>query len=162
MSNQSTSPAVSSILPTLTTLLGLTGVVTGANALFSSKPIDAIRPFGLQKPIAANPSTDNDPLTTALVHVYGIRNIGGSLGTLGLTAFWQRQVKGSVAESVARRCLGLSMLLGTVIGVGDALLVNRFGDKVGGEVGAEAKKAGLGHGVAAVIIAAIGSMLLWV
>ncbi|KAH6629747.1 hypothetical protein C7974DRAFT_395165 [Boeremia exigua] len=161
MSNQYSFPHASLILPTLTTLLGLTGLATGVNSLLSSKPIDAIRPFGLQAPSATHPSTNNDPLTTALVHAYGIRNLGGALGTLGLTAFWQMQVKGSVAESVARRSLGLSMLLGTVVGLGDALLVSRFGEEVGSKVGVEAKKAGFGHGAAALIIAAVGSTLLW-
>ena len=162
MSHQFALPSPSLILPTLTTLLGLTGLATGANTLLSSKPIDAIRPFGLRAPNTTHPSTKDDPLTTALVHTYGIRNFGGALGTLGLTVFWQMQIKGSIAEGVAKRCLGLSMLLGSVVGVGDALLVNRFAEKVGGEVGEEAKKAGFGHGIAAVVIAATGLALLWI
>lgn len=72
------------------------------------------------------------------------------------------QSKGSVAEIVARRCLGLSMLLSTVVGIGDALLVNRFGGEVGGDVGVVAKKAAFGHGIAAVIIAATGLKILWI
>lgn len=161
MSNPYTYAPPPLILPTLTTLLGLTGLATGANCLLSSNPIDAIRPFGLRTPNATHPSTNNDPLTTALVHAYGIRNFGGALGTLGLTTLWVLQVKGGVAEDVARKSLGLSMLLGTVVGIGDALLVTRFSKQVGGEVGLEAKKAGFRHGIAAVIIATIGLSLLW-
>lgn len=162
MSNQYTPPSASLVLPTVTTILGLTGLATGANTFLYSRPIDATRAFGLQSPGPTHSSTNEDPLTTALVHAYGTRNIGGALGTLGLTAFWQMQSKGSVAEIVARRCLGLSMLLSTVVGIGDALLVNRFGGEVGGDVGVVAKKAAFGHGIAAVIIAATGLKILWI
>lgn len=149
------------ILPALTTLLGLTGLATGANALVSNNPIDTIRAFGL-RPAPNNTARDLTPLTKALIHTYGIRNVGSGLTILGLTAFWKLQPHRSVARDIARRCLGLSLMLGTVVGVGDAVLVRNFAESVGSEEGEEARKASWGHAGAAVVIAVTGTVLFWI
>jgi hypothetical protein len=54
------------------------------------------------------------------------------------------------------------MLLGTVVAVGDVVLVGRYAEGVGGEVGEEARKGSTGHAVVAVLIAITGGALLWV
>jgi hypothetical protein len=161
MSNQFNLPSSRFVLPTITTLLGLTGLTTGLLTVLSANPIDAVRPFGL-RPAASNVTRDNNPFTRALVYTYATRNIGGALTTLGLTTFWQMQPTNSIAATTARSCLGLSMLLGTVVAVGDAVLVSKFAEDVGGEVGEEAKIGSTGHAVAAVLIAITGGALLWV
>jgi hypothetical protein len=129
--------------------------------LFSTSPIDAIRPFGL-RPAANNAARENDPFTRALIHTYATRNIGGALTTLGLTTFWQMQPTNSIAATTARISLGLSMLFGAVVAIGDAVVVRRFAERVGGEIGEEAKTGRAGHGVVAVLIAITGGALLWI
>lgn len=156
-------PGLSTIAPALpvaTTLLGLTSLATGAMTALSSSPIDAMRSFGL-RPTPQNTARDTGPFTKALVYTYASRNIGGALTTLGLTAFWQMQYSGSVAATTAKSCLGLSMLLGTVVAVGDAMLVRGYAESVEGDLSKAARKASVGHAVAAVIIAVIGGTLLW-
>ncbi len=160
MSSQFKLPSSDLILPALTTVLGITGLTTGAMTVLSSNPVDAIRPFGL-RPTPNNAARDTNPFTKALVYTYATRNIGGALTTLGLTTFWQMQPTNSISATTARICLGLSLLLGTTVAVGDAVLVGRFAESVHGEVSEEAKKSSFGHGIAAVMIFAVGGALLW-
>lgn len=86
---------------------------------------------------------------------------------LGLTAFWQIQPASSIAAVTVRSCLGLSMLLGIAVAVGDAVLVHNFAEIVEaeggrGEVAEEAKKASFRHAVAAIVIAVTAGALLWI
>ena len=160
MSNQLSFPSRSFVLPAVTTLLGLTGLTTGAVTVLSGNPVEAIRAFGL-RPAANSVSRDNNPFSRALVYSHATRNIGAALTTLGLTAFWQMQPVDSIAATTARSCLGLSMLLGTAVAVSDAVLVGRYAEAVGGDVGEEAKTSSFGHALTAVMIAITGGALLW-
>lgn len=167
-------------LPAITTLLGLTGLATGTMTLLARDPVDAMRAFGLSATTTHDrnassfpplpPPPSSSPLTTALVRTYATRNIGGALTLLSLTAFWKMQVRGSPAEDVARRCLGLCVGLGTVVAVGDAGLVRGFAGEVEGkgrvgegggdeEIVQEARKAAWGHLGAAVVIGVVGGVL---
>jgi hypothetical protein len=159
MSTLLTTSSTRLILPTITTLLGLAGLTTGTLTLLSTNPVDKMRHFGLQ-PSSKDAARDNSSFTSALVHVYAVRDIGSALTMLALTAFWQVQIPGLLAERVARTSLGLAMLCGAVVVVGDAVLVHRFAGKVGGEVGKDAKKSAFGHVVAAVVIAVTGWALV--
>ncbi|KAJ8114868.1 hypothetical protein OPT61_g3355 [Boeremia exigua] len=160
MSNQFNLPSLNLVLPTITTLLGLTGLTTGAATVLSGNPIDAIRPFGL-RPVSSDATIDASPFTRALIYTYATRNIGVGLTTLGLTIFWKMQPANSISATIGRRCLGLSMLLGTVIGVGDAILVSNFADSAGYEESIEARKSSFGHAVAASIVLGTGGLLFW-
>jgi hypothetical protein len=134
MSGQFSFPSRNLILPTVTTLLGLSGLTTGAVTVFFDNPVDTVRAFGL-RPAASSVVRDINPFTRALVYTYATRNIGGALTTLGLTAFWEIQPANSIAATTARSCLGLSMFLGTVVAVGDAILVGNFAESMGSEIG---------------------------
>lgn len=161
----STLPLPPILLPTLTSLLGLAGLTGGIYTFIS--PLSAIRPFGLIPPppsTKSTPSSHNDAFHHALIQAYGIRNIGTGLSTLLLTYFWKSQPPGSVAERVARKGLGICLVAGAVVGVGDAWIVRSFGDISDAELGEgerrEVKGAWRGHGVVSVVILGCGVGLL--
>jgi hypothetical protein len=73
--------------------LDITGLTTRLYTLLPTHSIDSIRLFGLRSPPPQHRARHH-PLTTALIHTYATWNSGSALTTLGLTAFWQMQVKG--------------------------------------------------------------------
>lgn len=64
-----------------------------------------------------------------MIHVYGIRNLGVGLSTLGLTAFWKLSPTcrmSPLAADAAKKCLGICMMFGTLVALGDAWIVRQF------------------------------------
>ncbi|KAH7411706.1 hypothetical protein DE146DRAFT_251318 [Phaeosphaeria sp. MPI-PUGE-AT-0046c] len=159
------------LLPTLTSLLGLTGLAGGLYTFIS--PLDAIRPFGLipppqtpsqpSFPESKNTTSSAQPFHHALIQAYGIRNIGTGLSTLCLTWFWKIQLAGSVAERVTRKCLGICMVMGAVVGVGDAWVVLRFGVDANLKDGdrQEVRGTSRGHAIVSGVILGSGMLLLF-
>lgn len=152
--------AVVSALPLL---FGLTGTSIGIYSFVS--PYDAIRLFGLQNPSSKKTSsTQSEAFQKSLIYATGLRNIGTGLSTLGLFAFWQFspicQVS-PLAAAITKKCMGICFMFGTLVGVGDAVLVRQFANKefIKDEAEDKATKASVSHGITAVLILATGLFL---
>ncbi|KAM0250786.1 hypothetical protein ACHAP5_002003 [Fusarium lateritium] len=152
--------AVVSALPLL---FGLTGTSIGIYSFVS--PFDAIRLFGLQNQSSKKTSsTQSEAFQKSLIYASGLRNISTGLSTLGLFAFWQFspicQVS-PLAAAITKKCMGICFMFGTLVGVGDAVLVRQFANKefIKGEAKDKATQTSIGHGVSAVLILATGLFL---
>ncbi|KAH7254939.1 hypothetical protein MRS44_016406 [Fusarium solani] len=157
---------LNTVVPVLPVLLSLTGVGVGLYSFVS--PTNAIRGFGLRVP----PATGKDPSSAhaeafqrSAIYTYGIRNIGISLASLGTFAFWKLspvcQTNPTAADAV-RQCLGICLITGTTVGLGDAWIIRQFAKDEGvqGEAKAEATKASISHAITAVVILATGVFLV--
>ncbi|KIW62675.1 hypothetical protein PV04_10828 [Phialophora macrospora] len=156
----------SSALPILTATMGSMGIVNGLYSLTS--PSDAETAFGLPVPrsISDSPTKELPWWQAAQSYARGVRNLAGGLSIVGITALWRFSplcVASPVARLVAQRCLGVIFLTGSIIGVGDGVVVSRFAE--GGGTDQEARqvalKAGWGHLVMAVPILALGIVCFW-
>lgn len=152
--------AVASALPLL---FGLTGTSIGIYSFVS--PYDAIRLFGLQNTSSKKTSSaQSEAFQKSLIYATGLRNIGTGLSTLGLFAFWQFspicQVS-PLAAAITKKCMGICFMFGTLVGVGDAVLVRQFANKefTKDEAEDKATKASISHGITAVLILATGLFL---
>ncbi|KAF2795754.1 hypothetical protein K505DRAFT_348408 [Melanomma pulvis-pyrius CBS 109.77] len=160
-------PTRSLILPTIATLLGLTGVGGGVYTFISAQ--DAIRSFGLRPPPSSTKtalSKHADAFEQSMIHVYGIRNLGVGLSTLGLTAFWKLSPTcqtSPLAADISKKCLGICMMFGTLVALGDAWIVRQFGksSELEEEARIEASKASTGHALVSVPILATGLTLFF-
>lgn len=145
-------------LPTFTTLLGLLSL--GGGIYNFANPAAGATGFGLTPPNI----TSTSPFETAYIRVHGIRNIAGGLTNLALISFWQFSGfcrDNPAAAAAVRRCLGLSLTIGTVVGLGDAWIVGRYAKDVEeGEVKETAKGKSMGHAGMAVVIAGVGLGML--
>ncbi|KAM0425935.1 hypothetical protein ACHAPT_008874 [Fusarium lateritium] len=156
---------LNTVVPALPVLLSLTGVGVGIYSFVS--PTNAIRGFGLRVPSAGKdlPSPHAEAFERSAIYTCGIRNIGTGLANLGIFAFWQFspicQTNPSVSDAV-RQCLGICLIAGTTVGLGDAWIVRQFAKDEGvqGETKAEAFKASVGHAITAAVILAAGIFLV--
>ncbi|KAH7234911.1 uncharacterized protein BKA55DRAFT_579651 [Fusarium redolens] len=160
MAAEITSTTVVSALPLL---FGVTGTSVGIYSFVS--PYNAMRLFGLDAPATEKTtSSQSDAFQKSLIYASGLRNIGTGLSTLGLYAFWQFspicQVS-PLAAAVTKKCMGICFMFGTLVGVGDAVIVRQFANKefVQGEAEEKAVNASISHGVTAVVILATGLFL---
>ncbi|KAF4964751.1 hypothetical protein FSARC_7350 [Fusarium sarcochroum] len=151
------------VVSALPLLFGLTGTSVGIYSFVS--PNNAIRMFGLQGPATEKGSSSHsDALQRSLIYACGLRNIGTGLSTLGLFAFWQFspicQVS-PLAAAVTKKCLGIGFMFGTIVGVGDAVIIRQYANRefVQGEAEETAANASISHGVTAVLILATGLFL---
>ena len=152
-------------VPALPDLFGLTGAGVGIYGFVS--PNQAARLSGLHAPTTdrVSPSSHAEAFQRSLSHTYGIRNVGTGLATLGLVSFWQLSTichENPIAALVARKCLGICFLTGSIVGLGDAWIIGQFAkdDAVSGDAESEASKASVNHGITAVFILATGLLLL--
>lgn len=146
-------------LPVFTSLLGLLGIGGGIYNLIS--PPEGARGFGLSVPPAPRSSAHFSAAQRALIAVHGVRNIGSGLSLISLVLFWKFSSlceTSPFAELAVRRCIGISLTTGSVVGFGDAWLLEKFANTEG--VGKEAKdlagEKSIGHAVTAVVIAGMG------
>ncbi|SCO50903.1 uncharacterized protein FFNC_13479 [Fusarium fujikuroi] len=144
-------------------LFGVTGTSIGIYSFVS--PYNAMRLFGLHAPGTEKTSSfQSEAFQKSLIYATGLRNIGTGLSTLGLYAFWQFspicQVS-PLAAAVTKKCMGICFMLGTFVGVGDAVIVRQFANKeyVQGEAEEKAVSASISHGITAVVILATGLFL---
>ncbi|KAF2636007.1 hypothetical protein P280DRAFT_473414 [Massarina eburnea CBS 473.64] len=150
------------VLPAVTTVLGITAITGGVYALI--KPLEAIKPFGLSPPPSSStrPSTPQTSISISsheeafqisVIRAYGIRNVGLGLTILGLTALWKSSEEVVVKDAV-RKCLGVALGMGAVVGFGDAWIVREFAmsEGVQGQEMKDAEKARRGHIGAALVI----------
>ncbi|KAI8712465.1 hypothetical protein NCS52_01344800 [Fusarium sp. LHS14.1] len=156
---------LNAVVPAFPVLLGLTGVGVGIYSFVS--PLDCIRMFGLRTPSPNDkvlPSPHAEAFQRSAIYTYGIRNIGGGLANLGIFAFWKLspvcQNNPDASEAV-RQCLGICLILGTTVGMGDAWILRQFAkdERVQGEAKTEAAKASVNHAMTAAVILATGVFL---
>lgn len=147
------------LVPGVAGFLGLTGLASGVYGLIS--PFEAVKVFGLYPP--STPSTDHaKAFEGGLANAYAIRNVGTGLSLISLLLFWSQQ-DDPVRREMVKKCLGLTMMLGTAVGLGDAWLINKFATRKGvvlNEQGGE-KNAASGHAITAVVIGSIGGSLFF-
>jgi hypothetical protein len=143
------------------------GILNGVYSLTS--PSDAETVFGLPVPrsISDSPTKNLPTWQVAQSYARGLRNLAGGLSIVGITAFWRFSplcVASPVARLAAQRCLGVIFLTGSIIGLGDGVVVSRFAEGEGTDQEARkvARKAGLGHLVMVVPILALGFVCFWV
>jgi hypothetical protein len=158
--NNMFTPAVT----TFATLLAAAGVLGGAYTIVD--PLGGARGFGLLPSESAQPKLS--PFETAYTRIHGIRNLGAGLGNFALLGYWAT-TNSPVAKAMVRRCLGLGLVCGTVVGLGDAMILRSYareleasakGDEDDDKVPKEARElaAGksIGHAITAVVILAVG------
>lgn len=169
MSSENLASAMSTIrssaLPLLTGAMGTLGLATGLYSL--NAPIEADRLFGILVPRSVSSSKELQTWQVAQSSARGIRNVSGALSILGIIAFWQFSElcqASPVASTVAKRCLGIIFLSGSITGVGDGLIISQFatGDGTSEEAKEVGKKTGFGHLVTAVPILALGVACLFI
>lgn len=152
------------VLPTITSLLGLTGLGGGLYSFIA--PEKVIRGFGLGPPPPKDhTSMHAQAFQRSAIYAYGIRNLASGLTVLGLTAFWQLSYSYQIdpfAAELTSRCLGICLTVGTVVALGDAWIVGQFAksDGVSEDAKEEAGRASLGHAIVAVPVLATGIALL--
>ncbi|KAF5551208.1 hypothetical protein FMEXI_3324 [Fusarium mexicanum] len=144
-------------------LFGVTGTSIGIYSFVS--PYNAMRLFGLHATAADKTSSPQaEAFQKSLIYATGLRNIGTGLSTLGLYAFWQFSPicrVSPLAAAVTKKCMGICFMIGTFVGVGDAVIVRQFANKeyVQGEAEDKAANASISHGITAVLILATGLFL---
>lgn len=158
-------------LPVLVGVLSSLALLGGAYNF--AAPLEGAKAFGLL-PADGGKKTPS-AFETAYIRVHGIRNIGVGLGNAGLLLYWlfsDTCRQSVVAEQVVRRCLGIGLVTGTVVGMGDAWILNQYYQDIESEVGQQGDKSGLkearelasakskGHAFTAVGILAVGLGLL--
>lgn len=125
-----------------------------------SDPANGAKLFGLTT--APSPS----PIEKALIQVHGIRNIasGSSLLGLGSYYFFSKRCRDPVAANTVRKCIGITFLVGSLVGFGDGWILGQFArdGSVTGEVEVLAMDKSKGHTTLAVPIAMLGCALLYV
>lgn len=112
-----------------------------------------------------NPSTAH---TLSILIILRIRNLSYASSLLGLIAFWKIGLTDRPLEAeVAKKCLGLMLMFGTITAVGDVWIVDQFAkckelqEKENEEVKKAVESSRRGHGIAAAVILGLGASL-WV
>ncbi|RSL41163.1 hypothetical protein CEP53_012921 [Fusarium sp. AF-6] len=157
---------LNTVVPALPVLLGLTGISVGIYSFVS--PTSAIRMFGLHAPSPTDKnllSPHAEAFQRSVIYTYGIRNIGGGLANLGIFAFWKLSPlcqTNPAASDAVRQCLGICLILGPTVGLGDAWILRKFAKNEGvqGEAKTEAAKASVNHAITAAVILATGVFLV--
>lgn len=132
------------VLPSVTGLLGLMGVATGINTLRA--PSAAITTFGLTPPSKLAISPHIQAFQTSLIRAYGVRNIGGGLSSLVFSAWWFLETD-PARRKVITDVLRVSMVLGPIVGLGDAWLVGDYADQAGEQNEESVKQTAKAHAV---------------
>jgi hypothetical protein len=151
-------------LPIFTTLLGTTGIASGTYQLL--QPLKAEDLFGLLVPRSITSDT-SDPEARALVEsssrARGLRNLTNGAALVLITGFWQFSNLCRVSPTAAtavKKVMGLSFLTGTLVALGDGLIVQRYAASEGVR-GAEERekidKTARGHWFGAGVIVAIAA-----
>lgn len=160
MSSTTSSLSLSSLRPALPVFTGLMGLLGLGGGIYNfADPVEGAKGFGLIAP--SGTGSHAAAFETAYIRIHGIRNLGMGLVNLGLVLYWQYSDlcrTSPIAATAVQRVLGISFLLGTIVGLGDAWILKQFADSPGVE--AEAANLGReksqGHAVMAVAIASLG------
>lgn len=164
MSNFRLIPSSDTVITIIATALGLMGLGGGVCSFIS--PRDAIKLFGLIPPAPlpsdkVEPPNRVDDFDMSMVRVYGIRNVGSGLSTIGLTALWKLSPAyrdTPALAGVAKTCVGISLTIGAVVAMGDAWIVRQFANsqELDSAIKKTATEASTSHAVISIPIFATG------
>jgi hypothetical protein len=147
------------LLPIFTTLLGTAGIASGTYQLLH--PLHAEEIFGLLVPRSITSDT-SDPEARALVEsssrARGLRNLTNGCALVLITGFWQFSSLCRVSPTAAiavKKVIGLSFLTGTMVAVGDGVIVQRYAGRT--DNNAKVEKTAKGHFTGAAIMVAIAA-----
>jgi Domain of unknown function (DUF4267) len=152
--------AATASLPMMTALIGSGGFIIGLYSFVS--PYSAARIYGI--PIAAPPestvaaSTEKQTSISkdeAYVYAHGSRNFAIGTSILGLTAYWRFSSLcrfSPIAVHVAKRCIGIAILAGSMVPIADAYVILQHVKQAGlsDEDVQRGKKAGTSHAIRSV------------
>lgn len=132
--------AINYALPSLTLLLGTTGVFTGL--MSGSDPVQSSKMGGF--PVSSSPPSATD---RALFRAIGARNVASGLSALSLLGLYglARWDGLGVASTAIKRCIGACLLVGVTVGVSDGNLLLKYADEVGGQEVEEVREKGKAH-----------------
>ena len=119
-------PSVETVLPVLTALVGSGGFTIGLYSFVS--PVSAARIYG----IPVTPANEKIAVSTtiskeeAYVYAHGSRNLAIGTSILGLSAFWRFSSicqLSPVAAQAVKRCVGITILAGSIVPSTDAYFI---------------------------------------
>lgn len=154
-------PTLRLSLPYITASLGVLALLGGA--MNFTNPIEGAKMFGITLSADSKPTSSPTATETAYIRIHGIRNIAAGLTNIALCAFYRFSTMtrtSPIAAEVVRTCIGISLLVGSGVAVGDGFVLNQFARDVEGtdmgEVGNYAQEKGSGHVLTGVPIAVLG------
>ena len=122
------------VLPILTALIGSGGFTVGLYSFVS--PVSAARVYGIPVSPPAKEKQDSSDSTSAslskdeaYVYAHGSRNLAIGTSILGLTACWRFSSicqLSPVAAQAVKRCLGITLLAGSMTPIADAYVISRY------------------------------------
>jgi hypothetical protein len=153
-------PALRPALPVFSGLLSL--LALGGGIYNFIEPREGAKAFGL---IAQSGSSSHTTaFETAYIRIHGIRNIGNGLVNISLLLYLQFSdlcQTSPIAASTVKKCIGIGLTLGTVVGLGDAWILKQFADspEVDGDAAKLAAAKSTGHALTSGVILGLG--LCW-
>jgi hypothetical protein len=153
----STLSSLKPALPIFTGLLGLLGLGGGIYNFID--PHGGAKGFGLIAPTSNQPHAA--AFQQAYVRIHGLRNAGVGLTNLALLLYLQFSdvcQTSPVAAAAVRKCLGIGLTLGTLVGLGDAWILRRFEGSAGveGEAKTLAAEKSTAHALTSLVILSVG------
>lgn len=149
-----------SLLPSLVGVLSTAGLLGGIYNF--AAPLEGARGFGL---LPTSPPNQLTAFQKAYIRIHGIRNIGIGLGNFSLLTYWYLSDSPIVRDTV-RRCIGWGLVMGTVVGMGDAYILKAYagelteasdsGEKDVKEAKDLATSKGTAHAITGLIILGVG------
>lgn len=146
-------------LPGFVGILGLAGVSGGVYGLLS--PIEAGRQFGITTSSTTSPGSSSSSTEIALIRALALRNLATGATNLALTLMWQFSSLSRASPVVAhtfQQALGIGLLLGTSVAIGDAYVLIKYAKSSG--LGSQASRVGRekskGHAFTALPIFVLG------
>ena len=156
-------PSIPFVLPILTATLS--SLAIGGGIYNFQNPSEGAKVFGILLS-DSKPSSSPTPIEEAYIKVHGIRNLATGLSGLSLLAFLQFSnitTASPVAAAAVRKAIGITFVVGTVVGLGDAWILSQLAQREGvsGEAERLATEKSMGHAFMAFPIAALGAAWLY-
>lgn len=157
--------------PYVAGLIGSGSLIVGLYSFVS--PLDAIRVYGVRPSRHAATMTPKeavssgeaellDEWTRTLAYAHGTRNTASGLASLVVTGLYYREPS-PVAAKAIKRCLGMLVLVGSIVPIGDTLVTARYmaAHPLQQEDRDVAKAASAAHAARSVIWLMAGALGLW-
>ena len=154
--------------PYIAAAVGSGSLIVGLYSFTS--PLNAVRVYGT-RPLSttSQPDASDSPQhksistswTETLALAHGVRNTATGLSILSLAAYFHAEPSPVAAEAI-KRCLGVVVLVGSIVPVGDSIVTARYMAAADVSQGDRdvAKKASAAHATRSVVWVAAGVMCL--
>ena len=124
-------------------------------------PASAAHIYGISIPAASQKAPTSISKDEAYVYAHGSRNLAIGTSILGLTAFWQFSSicrLSHVTAQAVQRCVGITILAGSMVPVTDAYFISQYVERSGvsAQDSAHGKKASKAHAMRSVLWIAVG------